>query len=422
VPGYVQWTRACRAVDPAVLAGVRFGREAMHEKQAYLLIDSGRRGQVWWIDHYYVPVDVRWPGFGNPVRPVQTTVMDDCTRLVVATVLWPKAPTAEQVVAAVARAVHGFVDPDGVRHAGAPATLRMDNGNELIGAEMTEALLRLRIAAEPVRPRGAWEKGKLERWHRTLGAECFSAETGWTGGPRDYENRPMLLAPTDELPSRDQLRAHLDAWIAHYNFQRPHDGLDGRTPFAAWTDDATPLRQLPDDLLRTAMLATKRRVRKEGVRLHDIPYLHPQLTRNGAREVEVRYLPDELGFVDAALPNGTWVRCVPQGQLDASAEAELMRQRHEQEREVTVITRQARQLRRERGADRTATDETRTPGVAGVEPSEPAKPTKTRAKRASRQKAEPVERTTPVPPVAAAAADLVATALARPPRHRRESA
>lgn len=416
VPGYVQWTRACGDVDPAVLAGIRDGRTALHEKQAYLLVDAEHRGDVWWIDHYYVPVKVRWPGYRNPVTPIQTTLMDDVGRFVIATVLWPKPPTDTEAVAAVARAIFGFVDPTGVRHGGTPRTLRMDNGSELIGSTMTQQLIGLRVTPEPVRARGAWEKGKLERWHRTLGTECYAAEAGWTGGPRDYENRPMLTVPTDELLTAAQLRAHLDAWVAFYNFERGHDALDGKTPYQVWTAEGSPLRALPNPLLRTAMLSVERKVRKEGVRLGDVAYFHPLFTKNRDRLVEVRYLPDEPSFVDVELPDGGWVRAVPHKDLTAEAKDELMRLRAGQERTVTATTKQAKSLRKTRASERAAADATQAAAEDSTAGADTAPTTSARVTAGSNGHG-------PVPPVPVGADGLGATVdvmLANPPKQKRQ--
>lgn len=359
VPGYVQWTRAVRADDPAIIAGLRYGREALHEKQAYMLVEAGARNETWSIDHYYVPVQVRWPGYANPVTPVQTTLMDEKARIVLAAVLWPKPPTAEQALSVVAKAMHGFTTADGVFVGGRPGTLRMDNGAELIGEVMTEGLINLRVTPTPARARGAWEKGKLERWHETLGLECWSMEAGWTGGPRNYEGRPILTAAPNSLPDDATVRQHLAEWVVHYNTERSHAGLDNRTPLQVWATDPTPVQPSRDALLRTAMLTVTRKVRKEGVRVSDLPFTNPVLTQHRDRILTVAYLPEEETFVDVELPDGSWVRAVRHDAITPAQAKELMRIRSVQERTVTRLTGSARDLRSQRSADRAASDQTR---------------------------------------------------------------
>ncbi|MGC5749300.1 transposase [Gluconobacter sp. NFX36] len=68
----------------------------------------------------------------------------------------------------------------------------------------------------------------LYRW-RSLKYECVSLHTFETGF---------------------ELRAGLAGWIAHYNGQRPHSALAGRTPDEAYHDGATPsgLGLAPDQM------------------------------------------------------------------------------------------------------------------------------------------------------------------------------
>lgn len=357
VPGYVQWTRAVRQADPAVIAGLRHGREALHEKQAYMLVEATGRNATWSIDHYYLPVKVRWPGYKNPVTPVQTTLMDDKTRMVIAAVVWPKAPTAEQALSAVAKAMRGFTTADGTFVGGRPDTLRMDNGAELIGSVMTEGLINLRVTPLPARARGAWEKGKLERWHETLGRECWSLEVGWTGGPRNYEGRPVLTAAAGDLPDADTIRRRLAAWVDTYNTERAHKGIGGQTPLEAWKGDPTPVHRSRDTQLRTAMLTVTRKVRKEGVRVGDVPFIHPVLTEHRDRELLVAHLPEDDTFVDVQLPDGSWVRACRHADLTSGDAADLMRRRAAQERTVTNGHRGARTMRSLRAADRTVAEQ-----------------------------------------------------------------
>ncbi len=97
-------------------------------------------------------------------------------------------------------------------------------------------------------------KGKIERWHETLGRECWSLEAGWTGGPRSYAGEPVLTAATDELPDAAAIRRHLAEWVGIYNTERAHEGINARTPLEAWKVDPTPVVRSRDALLRTAML------------------------------------------------------------------------------------------------------------------------------------------------------------------------
>jgi hypothetical protein len=60
-------------------------------------------------------------------------------------------------------------------------------------------------------PRSPTTTGKVERWHKTMRAE-FLAE-------HDYQHATMA-----------ELQAALDAWVVHYNTERPHQALGMRPP------------------------------------------------------------------------------------------------------------------------------------------------------------------------------------------------
>lgn len=63
------------------------------------------------------------------------------------------------------------------------------------------------------RPRSPWQNGIVERSHRTDNDECFHVVTFRDNGDRRYQHRLYEM---------------------HYNTQRPHQGLDGDTPFAVY--------------------------------------------------------------------------------------------------------------------------------------------------------------------------------------------
>src|SRR5260370_595224 len=105
-------------------------------------------------------------------------------------------------------------------------------------------------------------KGKVERIHRTIDQTLLCGLPGFTGGPRDAAGR--LYGPLDDRFAA-RLRAAGDPvtpvpieafaglfgqWADWYNNERPHDGLDGRTPLQAWQEDPGPLHRLSPDRLR----------------------------------------------------------------------------------------------------------------------------------------------------------------------------
>jgi transposase InsO family protein len=109
---------------------------------------------------------------------------------------------------------------------GLPHKLVIDNG-PAYRAETLQAIcaiLEIRlIYCRPYEPEG---KGKLERWHRTFRSQ--------------FLNEINL----EKISSLDDFNARLWAWLDQVYHQRPHDGLDGKTPQERWRDDLNQVRQL----------------------------------------------------------------------------------------------------------------------------------------------------------------------------------
>jgi len=101
---------------------------------------------------------------------------------------------------------------------GLPRAIRSDNGTPFasIGAGRLTALsvwwLKLGIALQRITPGKPQENGRHERMHRTLKAETAQ--------------------PPASSMGRQQRR--FDDWVEEFNFERPHEALDGQTPASAY--------------------------------------------------------------------------------------------------------------------------------------------------------------------------------------------
>jgi transposase InsO family protein len=158
-----------------------------------------RANECWQID------DTPWPlASGTTVKIIN--VIDDCTRLVVASVAVP-ACTSEAAFDACAR---------GAQDWGWPARFLSDNARAFRHG-LADALRELGIAAGHSRPYHPQTCGKVERFHQTL---------------KDH------LATRPAVGSVEDLQAQLDWFRDYYNHQRPHRSLHRQIPAQVWT--ATP--------------------------------------------------------------------------------------------------------------------------------------------------------------------------------------
>ena len=134
-----------------------------------------------------------------PQGRFQLTLIDDCTRLVAATVLTRR--TSAAVVAALPRLLQAL--PFQLR------CLQTDSGPEF-GQAVTQLLQRLGIRHARIRPRTPRLNGKVERVQRTMQEEL------WDG-----------ILP-DALRSWEQA---LQGYLQYYNRQRLHSALGYQPPW-----------------------------------------------------------------------------------------------------------------------------------------------------------------------------------------------
>ena len=135
------------------------------------------------------------------------TGIDDHSRFCVSALLVPKA-TARPVCTALTAAMRAHGIPDAVL---------TDNGKVFtnrFGVTKTEVLFDRICRENGVRhlltaPYSPTTTGKIERLHKTMRAEFFTAAA---------------------CSSIEELQAELDAWVLHYNTERPHQGIGDVAP------------------------------------------------------------------------------------------------------------------------------------------------------------------------------------------------
>jgi transposase InsO family protein len=140
-----------------------------------------------------------------PQEHFQLTLIDDCSRLLAATVLPDR--TQATVVPALGRLLDQFGFPVRV--------LQTDNGGEF-GQDCTALLTQRGIRHAHIRPRTPHLNGKVERVQRTC------AEEFWDG-----------LDPASD-PAAWEMQ--LQGFVHHYNTQRLHSALGYKSP-AAYAED-----------------------------------------------------------------------------------------------------------------------------------------------------------------------------------------
>jgi putative transposase len=158
-------------------------------------------------------------------------------------------------------------------------------------------------------------------------------------------------------------------FIDRYHTSHAHAGLEGESPLERWRSDATPITEVPAELLHHLLLArVTRTIGKRGVRLFGRVYNAAELVGWVGQSVEVRYMPHRLDSVevfhdDTHLATAWWV--------DSMEEAEarrLLERRAEEARWLARQHRAAARRRRERFAPMTEPRPQRTKPQKGSDP------------------------------------------------------
>jgi len=297
VPSASTWRRASeRDVGKRMLASFREGARGVRKTQIYLTAEDRPRNHTWQMDHAHLPLRVSLGDGGDPVEVWLTSVIDVGTRFLLGWALTIDRPDAGSVREALLMGFYGCRGPDGERVGGVPELVLWDRGLEFLAdivLATTDAFRTLGIALPPFSPH---RKGKIERWFRTVKAECIDFLLGSTRGPKDLRGDDYNDGETVCI---DVLQQRLAEYVDHYNFERVHSAI-GSTPWQAWVNDTTALRVAPKHAVYDAMVrASKpRKVDGRGVTFRGGTYAADVLANFHGLHVEVRYIPNDVDTIE----------------------------------------------------------------------------------------------------------------------------
>jgi len=172
---------------------------------------------------------------GGKSVPVRIhALLDDASRYIVAI----EARHQEREVDMLAVLIRAL------RRFGAPDALYLDNGATYRGETLSLACARLGTALVHAKPYDAPARGKMERFWRTLRAQC--------------------LVFCKDLGSLHDLNVRILAWLDEHYHRAPHGGLMGKTPADVFAAAPPPSDELDETKLRRALtVRERRRVRRD---------------------------------------------------------------------------------------------------------------------------------------------------------------
>jgi hypothetical protein len=111
-------------------------------------------------------------------------------------------------------------------------------------------------------PRSPTTTGKIERWHKTIRAEFLA----------DHDRRHATIT---------ELQAALDAWVVHYNTERPHQALGMRPPIERFRLAAPQADPAVQSVLERAPVPAERPVVQPTPQIVRLPGVQRWVDRHG---------------------------------------------------------------------------------------------------------------------------------------------
>ena len=126
---------------------------------------------------------------------------------------------------------------------GSPGIIYADNGPTYVGDALATACTRLGVGMVHAKPYDAQARGKMERFWRTLRAQCLD----FVGG----------------LGSLHDVQVRMLAWLDRHYHATAHASLMGKTPAEVY--EASRTKPIDESLLREALVVqARRRIRRDG--------------------------------------------------------------------------------------------------------------------------------------------------------------
>ena len=246
---------------------------------------------IWQADHTELDVMIL-DGFGQPVRPWLTVILDDRSRAIAGFTMFTGDPSALQTALALRQAIWRKSDP-AWPVCGVPAVLYSDHGGDFTSTHIAQVCADLKtqlIHSTPGKPRG---RGKVERLFGTITTELLPTLPGHI--PHGNRGRPVTPAAL----TLSELDAAVGRYIVDTYHHRVHPET-GQTPLARWSvGDWFP--RMPDspealDLLLLTVV-TPRKVQRDGIHCHGLRYFSITLAPYVGEPVTVRYDPRDLAEI-----------------------------------------------------------------------------------------------------------------------------
>lgn len=190
-----------------------------------------------------------------------------------------------------------------------------DNGSDYKGHHMTRVFSGLGVKHTLCPPFQPWHKPHIERFFGTFSRDLVELLDGFIGhnvaerkaieARASFADRLMKRGEVIEIRmSSAELQQFCDRWCEDIYMHRPHEGLDGKTPFEIVSAWRGPIARITDERALDLLLAEApdhgmRTVQKKGIQIDGAWFIAPELEAFVGQQVQVRYdaIEQDLGRV-----------------------------------------------------------------------------------------------------------------------------
>lgn len=341
-PSVDAWRRAfTRALSPGRRVGIVRGERARRDFDTYMTRQPRFRNEEWQADHTQLAISVLMPD-RRVVHPWATLFIDCFSRAITGFAI-TGTPSRESILLAMRAAI--TEEPPFGPMGGIPQAIRVDRGRDFLAEAIRVAAAALLIDVRPTAAYAPQQKGVVERVNATLERVLLSELPGFLHGAKDKAGkavgRESPILPVDAFV---EVFARFVGW---YNEERPHEGLNGRTPLEVWHSDPTPVRTVATSRLRHLLLVGEpRTVTNKGVQLNGHRYNAAELTGHVGESVAVRYMPHHDDEVEIFLKDRHLCTARLVSRMSRSEVQQLLERRAEEAKWLRRVTRAAERKRR----------------------------------------------------------------------------
>lgn len=324
---------------------LKHGAAGIAKHRAWLTAEVEHRNHIWQADHKQLNVSVIAPGVGSkPQQPWLTYFLDGFSRAIMGWAI-SLQPNQSVVLAAFRQSI--LHNPDRGPFQGRPRILYIDHGLEFLADSVIECCSIIGTRGAVLPPYSPQQKGKIERTHRTIMTRFLQGLPAFTGGARNSRSQPLVSAGKP-LPLQ-VLLTQFGEWVQHYNTEHAHRGLAGRSPIAAWEEDATPIVTVQARCLDRYMMRGERRVVRRGkIEFNKQFYIAGELTQINGSRVEVRWDTEDRNTVEVYLDDRHVCTAVAERQATVEQREAYLSQARAEEARLRRDLRGARRRSRRR--------------------------------------------------------------------------